>query len=39
LDGSCKTKHRLAILPDATHYDINMQTALAAAVIPFLDGA
>ena len=38
-DGSGKTKHRLAILPGATHYDINMQTALAAAVIPFLDGA
>ena len=38
-DGSGKTKHRLAILPGATHYDINLQTALAAAVIPFLDGA
>ena len=38
-DGSGKTKHRVAILPGATHYDINMQTALAAAVIPFLDGA
>ena len=38
-DGSGKTEHRLAILPGATHYDINMQTALAAAVIPFLDGA
>ena len=37
-DRSGMTKHRLAILPGATHYDINMQTALAAAVIPFLDG-
>ena len=38
-DGSGKTHHRLAILPGATHYDINMQPAVSAAVIPFLDGA
>jgi hypothetical protein len=31
--------HRLAILPGATHYDINVVPALAAAVTPFLDGA
>jgi len=31
------TRHRLAILPGATHYDINMTPALAAAVIPFLE--
>jgi hypothetical protein len=33
------THHRLAILPGATHYDINVLPALSAAVIPFLDGA
>ena len=32
-----QTAHRLAILPDATHYDLNVLPALAAAVIPFLD--
>jgi pimeloyl-ACP methyl ester carboxylesterase len=37
-DRSGMTHHRLAILPGATHYDINVQPALAAAVIPFLDG-
>jgi len=37
-DGSGMTQHRLAILPGATHYDINLQPALSAAVIPFLDG-
>lgn len=37
-DMSGKTKHRLAILPDATHYDINVNPALAEAVIPFLRG-
>jgi hypothetical protein len=31
------TRHRLAILPGVTHYDINEVPALAAAVIPFLD--
>ncbi len=38
-DHSGMTKHRLAILPGATHYDINLSPALAAAVIPFLDEA
>jgi pimeloyl-ACP methyl ester carboxylesterase len=33
------TRHRLAILPGVTHYDINVVPALAEAVIPFLDGA
>jgi pimeloyl-ACP methyl ester carboxylesterase len=35
-DRSGMTPHRLAILPDATHYDINVSPALAAAVNPFL---
>jgi pimeloyl-ACP methyl ester carboxylesterase len=35
-DRSGMTHHRLAILPGATHYDINTQPALAAAVVPFL---
>jgi len=35
-DRSGVTQHRLAILPGATHYDINLTTALSAAVIPFL---
>ena len=38
-DRSGMTQHRLAILPGVTHYDINFSPALAAAVIPFLDGA
>jgi pimeloyl-ACP methyl ester carboxylesterase len=37
-DRSGMTQHRLAILPSVTHYDINAQPALSAAVIPFLDG-
>src|SRR5436309_6982941 len=37
-DRSGMTKHRLAILPGVTHYDINAVPALSAAVIPFLDG-
>lgn len=36
-DRSQMTRHRLAILPSATHYDINVNPALAAVVIPFLD--
>jgi pimeloyl-ACP methyl ester carboxylesterase len=36
-DRSGMTPHRLAILPGATHYDINVLPALAQAVIPFLD--
>ena len=38
-DQSGMTQHRLAILPGATHYDINLLPSLPAAVIPFLDGA
>ena len=38
-DRSGMTQHRLAILPGATHYDINVMPALSAAVIPFLEGA
>ena len=38
-DRSGMTPHRLAVLPGVTHYDINDTPALAAAVIPFLDGA
>jgi pimeloyl-ACP methyl ester carboxylesterase len=38
-DRSGMTHHRLAILPGVTHYDINVSPALAAAAIPFLDGA
>ena len=38
-DRSGMTHHRLAILPGATHYDINVAPALSAATIPFLDGA
>ena len=36
-DKSGVTHHRLAILPGVTHYDINVQPALAAAAIPFLE--
>ena len=36
-DRSGMTRHRLAVLPGATHYDINTRPALAEAVIPFLD--
>jgi pimeloyl-ACP methyl ester carboxylesterase len=36
-DRSGMTPHRLAILPGATHYDINVVPALANTVIPFLD--
>lgn len=35
-DRSGMTHHRLAVVPGATHYDINLQPALSAAVIPFL---
>lgn len=38
-DRSGMTPHRLAVLPGVTHYDISDTPALAAAVIPFLDGA
>jgi pimeloyl-ACP methyl ester carboxylesterase len=38
-DRSGMTRHRLAILPGVTHYDINVAPALAATVIPFLEGA
>src|SRR5687767_9000465 len=32
------SQNRLAILPDLTHYDIFLAPALAAAVLPFLNG-
>ena len=35
-DRSGVTQHRLAIIPGATHYDINVNPALAETVIPFL---
>ena len=38
-DRSGMTKHRLAILPGVTHYDMNVAPSLAAAVIGFLDEA
>jgi pimeloyl-ACP methyl ester carboxylesterase len=38
-DRSGMTKHRLAILPGVTHYDINVAPSLATAVIGFLDEA
>ena len=38
-DRSGMTRHRLAILPGLTHYDINLNPALAQTVIPFLDGS
>lgn len=38
-DRSGMTPHRLAVLPGATHYDINVLPALSAAVIPFLEGS
>jgi pimeloyl-ACP methyl ester carboxylesterase len=37
-DRSGMTRHRLAILPGVTHYDINVAPSLPAAVIPFVDG-
>jgi pimeloyl-ACP methyl ester carboxylesterase len=37
-DGSGKTPHRLAILPDTTHYDIIQSPLLLGAVTPFLGG-
>jgi pimeloyl-ACP methyl ester carboxylesterase len=37
-DRSGMTQNRLAVLPGATHYDINVLPALPAAVIPFLEG-
>ena len=33
-----QSKNRLAILPDLTHYDIFLSPALAATVLPFLNG-
>jgi hypothetical protein len=36
-DGSGKPIGRLAILPNATHYDIFSSTQVTAAVMPFLD--
>lgn len=36
-DGSGKSAHRLAILPDTTHYDIIQSPLLPAVVTPFLN--
>jgi hypothetical protein len=33
------THHRLAVLPGAAHYDIDVLPALADTVVPFLDDA
>lgn len=38
-DRSGMTRHRLAILPGVTHYDINALPSLSAAVMPFLEGS
>ena len=38
-DRSGMTRHRLAILPGVTHYDINVSPTLASAVAGFLDEA
>ena len=38
-DRSGVTRHRLAILPNTTHYDIFMSPLLAPVVAPFLDAA
>jgi pimeloyl-ACP methyl ester carboxylesterase len=38
-DRSGMTKHRLAILPGVTHYDINVVPSLASTVAGFLDEA
>jgi hypothetical protein len=38
-DRSGMTRHRLAILPGVTHYDINVSPALAATTAAFLDEA
>jgi hypothetical protein len=32
-------KHRLAILPNVTHYDMFLSPALVPTVLPFLDGS
>ncbi len=37
-DRSGMTRHRLAVLPGATHYDVFLNPALADAVVPFLGG-
>ncbi len=38
-DRSGVTQHRLAILPDTTHYDILASPLLLPAIVPFLDPA
>jgi hypothetical protein len=37
-DGSAKNANRLAIIPNATHYDIFNDTRPGEAAIAFLDG-
>lgn len=39
LDGSGRPSGRLAIIPNTTHYDIMNTTAVAEAIIPFLEAA
>ena len=38
-DRSGMTRHRLAVLPGLTHYDIDFSPALVASVAPFLDAS
>lgn len=35
----CISQNRLAIIPNATHYDIFYSPLLLTTVLPFLDGA
>jgi len=37
-DMSGMTRHRLAVLPGVTHYDMNVRPELAQTVLPFLSG-
>jgi pimeloyl-ACP methyl ester carboxylesterase len=39
LDGSARSKARLAIVPGATHYDILSKDVVVDLVVPFLDEA
>lgn len=38
VDGSLRPRHRLAVLPDHTHYTLGTSPALVAVVEPFLEG-
>ncbi|HEV7278153.1 MAG TPA: alpha/beta hydrolase [Devosiaceae bacterium] len=37
LDGSGRPPGRLAVIPNTTHYDLNDTTAVAEAILPFLE--